>query len=121
MGLQYNTDLRINSGSITINNGTGSLFGTASYALTSSYIKLLAGEAITINTENGGIAISGSNTASYVSSSVVDGPFGFDSIQTASFSTTASFVDLIAGPGIIIDKIKLKRHCPNVPKILTNL
>lgn len=32
-------------------------------------------------------------TASYVSSSNVFGPFGFDSIQTASYSLTASFID----------------------------
>ena len=42
------------------------------------------------------IAIGGgmATTASYVSSSNVDGPFGMDSIQTASFAVTASYIEL---------------------------
>ena len=34
------------------------------------------------------------DTASYVSSSNVDGPHGFDSIQTSSYALTASYIDL---------------------------
>ena len=33
-------------------------------------------------------------TASYITSSNVDGPFGMDSIQTASYALTASYIDL---------------------------
>mgnify|MGYP003624793620 FL=1 len=37
-----------------------------------------------------------STTASYVTSSNVDGPFGFDSVQTASYALTASYTTLIS-------------------------
>lgn len=55
------------TGSLTADNITGSLYGTASWA------------------QNG-------STASYITSSNVWGPFGSGSIETASFATTASFV-----------------------------
>ena len=56
---------------------------------------LIAGRLI-INGPVADIAIGGGSatTASYVSSSNVDGPFGMDSIQTASFAVTASYIEL---------------------------
>ena len=66
------------TGSLEVNGGiTGSLFGTSSWAVSASWAPG-AGQ---------------SDTASYVSSSNVYGPYGFDSIQTASFAFTASSAD----------------------------
>lgn len=66
------------TGSLEVLGGiTGSLFGTASWAVSASWAPG-AGQ---------------SDTASYVSSSNVYGPYGFDSIRTASYALTASSAD----------------------------
>jgi hypothetical protein len=104
------------TGSSTINNLTGSLFGTASWALnalTASYAlnaggstntgsflitASAAGSTITFEKGDGStfnvtITTGGTvETASYVLSSGVDGPFGMNSILSASHATTASYV-----------------------------
>ena len=65
------------TGSLEVLGGiTGSLFGTSSWAVSASWAPSAQ-----------------SDTASYVSSSNVYGPFGFDSIKTASFAFTASSAD----------------------------
>jgi len=66
------------TGSLEVNGGiTGSLYGTSSWAVSASWSP----------------GSTQSDTASYVSSSNVYGPYGFDSIQTASFAFTASSAD----------------------------
>jgi hypothetical protein len=66
------------TGSVQVLGGiTGSLYGTSSWAVSASWAPTAAQ----------------SDTASYVSSSNVYGPYGFDSIQTASFALTASSAD----------------------------
>jgi hypothetical protein len=66
------------TGSLQVLGGiTGSLYGTSSWAVSASWSPGSAQ----------------SDTASYVSSSNVYGPYGFDSIQTASFAFTASSAD----------------------------
>jgi len=66
------------TGSLEVLGGiTGSLYGTSSWAVSASWSPR--------STQ--------SDTASYVSSSNVYGPYGFDSIQTASFAFTASSAD----------------------------
>ena len=66
------------TGSLEVLGGiTGSLYGTSSWAVSASWSPGSAQ----------------SDTASYVSSSNVYGPFGFDSIRTASFAFTASSAD----------------------------
>jgi hypothetical protein len=56
---------------------TGSLFGTASWAVSASWSP----------------GSNQSQTASYVTSSGVDGPFGMNSIRSASYAATASSAD----------------------------
>ena len=66
------------TGSISSTQGfTGSLFGTSSWAISASWAPIQTTVA----------------TASYVSSSNVYGPYGFDSIRTSSFALTASSAD----------------------------
>jgi hypothetical protein len=66
------------TGSLRVNGSiTGSLFGTSSWAVSASWAP----------------SSTQSDTASYVSSSNVYGPYGFDSIRTASFAFTASSAD----------------------------
>ena len=66
------------TGSLEVLGGiTGSLFGTSSWAVSASWAP---------GSEQ-------SDTASYVSSSNVYGPYGFDSIRTASLALTASSAD----------------------------
>jgi hypothetical protein len=66
------------TGSLSATQGfTGSLFGTASWAVSASWAPIQTTVA----------------TASYVSSSNVYGPYGFDSIQTSSYALTASSAD----------------------------
>ena len=66
------------SGSVVAPQGfTGSLFGTSSWAVSASWAPVQA----TVD------------TASFVSSSNVFGPYGFNSIQTASYALTASSAD----------------------------
>ncbi len=72
-GLGNNLNLYVNSnGSISGSSFTGSLFGTASQAVSASRATSAA-------------------TASFVTASNVFGPFGSNSVLTASFATTASF------------------------------
>lgn len=98
---------QIITGSLAISGSiTGSHLGTSSYAvqaLTSSF-------AITSSYLLGSIA-----SASYVTSSGVDGPYGRNSVVTSSFAVTASYiasaslaltasyVNLVAGPNIVIN------------------
>lgn len=66
------------TGSLTVSQGiTGSLFGTSSWAVSASWAPIQT----TVD------------TASFVSSSNVFGPYGFNSIQTASYALTASSAD----------------------------
>jgi hypothetical protein len=67
------------TGSLSVYNGaiTSSLYGTASWAVSASWAPITV------------IA----PTASFISSSNVYGPYGFDSIKTSSFALTASSAD----------------------------
>jgi len=59
---------------------SSSLVLTASYAITAAYAENAGGNSF---------------TASYISSSNVDGPLGMDSVQSASYALTASHIDLV--------------------------
>jgi hypothetical protein len=108
-----NTGSQSISGSITATNFTGSLFGTASWAtnaVTASFASTssftlrglvtasAAGDTITFTKGDGTtfnltIAQSGTvSTASFVTASGVFGPFGSNSILSASYATTSSNV-----------------------------
>ena len=66
------------TGSLTVSSGiTGSLYGTASWAISASWAPIQTNV----------------DTASFISSSNVYGPYGFDSIKTSSFALTASSAD----------------------------
>ena len=91
------------SGSLFLNSGSlSSSFATsasvADYATTagstiSSSYALTANSADIASTATSADTASIATTASYVTSSNVDGPLGFDSVQSASFALTASYVE----------------------------
>ena len=91
------------SGSLFLNSGSlSSSFATsasiADYATTagstiSASYALTANSADIASTATSADTASIATTASYVTSSNVDGPLGFDSVQSASFALTASYVE----------------------------
>ena len=94
LGSQANAEL---TGSFT-GSGHIELANTASYnfasaSISASSLILYRGSGITDQTASLEIIASTSDTASYVSSSNVDGPFGFDSIITSSYAVSASHVE----------------------------
>lgn len=79
------------SGHIELSNTASYNFASAS--ISASNLILWRGSGATGQTSSLAIISQTSDTASYVSSSNVDGPFGMDSIQTASYAVSASHVE----------------------------
>lgn len=76
------------TGSLEVTAGiTGSLQGTASFAITASYVENAQTASYVLNAVSSSYAA----TASFITSSNVFGPYGSDSIVSSSYAVTASY------------------------------